>query len=42
MNLIEKPVISSWQVVVYEDCVSFKRVDNGRMQESYLSMARML
>ena len=27
--------ISSWEVVVYDDCVHFKRVDNGRMQEGY-------
>ena len=35
MNTRDKRVISTWQVVVYDNCVSFKRVDNGQMQESY-------
>ncbi|WP_143497495.1 hypothetical protein [Pseudomonas sp. Irchel s3h17] len=30
-----KQAISSWEVVVYADCVRFKRVDHGRMQEAY-------
>lgn len=39
MDTRDKQVISSWQVVVYDDCVSFKRVDNGQMQESYPPVA---
>ncbi|VVP61738.1 hypothetical protein PS870_06429 [Pseudomonas fluorescens] len=35
MDIRGKQIISSWEMVVYVDCVSFKRVDNGRMQESY-------
>lgn len=35
MDKQNKTVVSSWQVVVYDDCVSFRRVDNGRLQESY-------
>lgn len=35
MNTRDKQVISSWQMVVYDDHVSFRRVDNGQMQESY-------
>lgn len=35
MDIKSKQIISSWEMVVYDDCVSFKRVDNGRMQESY-------
>ncbi|MBC8994966.1 hypothetical protein IAI51_00265 [Pseudomonas sp. N40(2020)] len=35
MNTGDKQAISSWQVVVYDDCVSFKRVDDGQMLESY-------
>lgn len=34
-RIVGKRIVSDWQVVVYDDCVSFKRVDNGRMQESY-------
>ena len=30
-----KQAISSWEVVVYDDCVRFKRVDQGQMQEAY-------
>lgn len=35
MNTRDKPVISSWEMVVYGDCVSFRRIGNGRIEESY-------
>jgi hypothetical protein len=35
MSMNTKQAISSWEVVVYDDCVRFKRVDNGRTQEGY-------
>lgn len=35
MEAIDKQVISTWQVVVYDNCVSFKRFDNGQIQEGY-------
>lgn len=35
MDTMDKQIISSWQMIVYDDCVSFKRVDNGRLQEGY-------
>ncbi|WP_173919081.1 hypothetical protein [Pseudomonas sp. Irchel s3h17] len=32
-----KQAISSWEVVVYDDCVRFKRVDHGRMSVQELN-----
>lgn len=35
MDIRDKQPISSWAVDVYDDRVSFKRIHNGRTEESY-------
>lgn len=35
MEIQDKQAISSWQMVVYDDCVSFRRMGNGQIEESY-------
>lgn len=35
MDIRDKQPISSWTVDVYDDRVSFRRIGNGRIEESY-------